>query len=80
MIFQVLVKSGLLPDVTRKDEQLVTLANNDSGKFEDRWVYLKTNDSPCVFTKDMPEIVYYPVAHAEGKFVPNSQDLLDSGD
>jgi len=75
--FQVLVKSGLLPDVARKDEQLVTLANNDSGKFEDRWVYLKINNSQCVFTKNMPEIVYYPVAHAEGKFVPDSPGVLD---
>ena len=39
--FQTLVKSGLLPD--GDFEQKVTLTYNDSGKFEDRWVYLSVN-------------------------------------
>jgi phosphoribosylformylglycinamidine synthase subunit PurQ / glutaminase len=38
--FQVLVKAGLLPDFTDL-AQKATLLPNDSGKFEDRWVYLK---------------------------------------
>jgi phosphoribosylformylglycinamidine synthase len=38
--FQVLVKSGILPF---NKKQLTTLEWNDSGRFEDRWVYLKVN-------------------------------------
>jgi phosphoribosylformylglycinamidine synthase len=49
------------------EKQRVTLTNNDSGKFECRWVYLKANRaSPCVFTKGM-DMMYVPVAHGEGK-------------
>ena len=75
--FQVLVKAGLLPRVGGVRIQTVTLTHNDSGKFEDRWVYLATQKSPCVFTRSMPDMVYFPVAHAEGKFVAYSQQVLD---
>ena len=56
--FQVLVKTGILPGIKGKGAQPVTLTNNDSGKFECRWVYLKVNEkSPCVFTKGMDVIM-----------------------
>jgi len=76
--FQVLVKAGLLPEVNLDSRQQATLTDNDSGKFEDRWVYLSVEDSPCVFTKNMPDKVYYPVAHAEGKFVAKDADILSA--
>ncbi len=76
--FQVLVKAGLLPVVDFMAEQSVTLSNNDSGKFEDRWIYLNVNDGPCVFTRDIKKKLYFPVAHAEGKFVPNDETILKS--
>jgi phosphoribosylformylglycinamidine synthase I len=67
--FQVLVKTGILPGIAGQSAQPVTLTNNDSGKFECRWVYLKANPgSPCVFTKGI-NLVYAPVAHGEGKLV-----------
>jgi phosphoribosylformylglycinamidine synthase len=67
--FQVLVKTGILPGIKGKSAQPVTLTNNDSGKFECRWVYLKVNEkSPCVFTKGIRG-VYVPIAHGEGKLV-----------
>lgn len=75
--FQVLAKAGLLPRVDFGARQSVTLTNNDSGKFEDRWVYLKVQESPCVFTRNAPEMIYVPVAHAEGKFLPASEDVLE---
>jgi phosphoribosylformylglycinamidine synthase len=66
--FQVLVKAGILPRVKKGETPRVTLTNNDSGKFECRWVHLSVNEkSPCVFTKGM-ESMYVPVAHGEGKF------------
>lgn len=68
--FQVLVKCGLLPAFEKPfEQQKVTLDTNDSGKYEDRWVYLKIETSRCIFTQNLPEVIYLPVAHAEGKFV-----------
>jgi phosphoribosylformylglycinamidine synthase I len=67
--FQVLVKAGLLPELSNGGPPKLTLAANDSGKFECRWVYMKVNkQSPCVFTRGI-ETVYLPVAHGEGKLV-----------
>ncbi|NIQ38478.1 MAG: phosphoribosylformylglycinamidine synthase subunit PurQ [Proteobacteria bacterium] len=76
--FQVMVKSGMLPGFDGDYEtQKVTLTFNDSGRFEDRWVYLKINqDSPCVFTQGM-EGVYLPVRHGEGKFLPGDDRMLE---
>lgn len=77
--FQVLVKMGLLPK-TRPDirTQEATIFFNDSGKFECRWVYLRRNPkSPCVFTRDMPETIYLPVAHGEGKIVTESDTVRE---
>ncbi len=75
--FQVLVKCGLLPAFENPFEpQTVTLDTNDSSRYEDRWVYLKTEKSPCIFTQNLPEIMYLPVAHSEGKFIPNTPATL----
>jgi phosphoribosylformylglycinamidine synthase I len=73
--FQVLVKTGILPGIVGKNAQPVTLANNDSGKFECRWVYLKVNKkSPCIFTKGV-DTIYVPIAHGEGKLVAEPEVL-----
>lgn len=66
--FQVLVRTGLLPD-TRIGEIKVTLTDNESGCFECRWVNLRVEKSPCVFTAGMEDhVVSYQAAHAEGRF------------
>jgi phosphoribosylformylglycinamidine synthase I len=76
--FQVLVKSGILPRVKKRQTPRVTLTNNDSGKFECRWVYLGVNKkSPCVFTKGM-EGMYVPIAHGEGKFTGDLSAITDA--
>jgi len=74
--FQLMVKLGLLPGFDGDyATQTVTLAFNDSGKFEDRWVYLKPNAaSPCVFTQGLGGI-YLPVRHGEGKLVPRDEGI-----
>jgi len=72
--FQVLVKSGFLP---WEGEQTVTLAWNDSARFEDRWVYLKVEKSVSPFFRGLPDIIKLPVAHAEGKFVVSSGDIYE---
>ncbi len=78
--FQVLVKAGLLPlNHGSQDPQSVTLTFNDSGKFEDRWTYMKVNEeSPCIFTRGIEGLFYIPVAHAEGKFVARDEQTLES--
>jgi phosphoribosylformylglycinamidine synthase len=75
--FQLLVKLGTLPgfdgDYFR---QSATLTFNDSGRFEDRWVYLKANAaSPCVFTRGLTSL-YLPVRHGEGKFIARHRAVL----
>ena len=75
--FQVLVKAGILPRLANDDSPRLTLAANDSGKFECRWVHLGVNQqSPCIFTKGMDNL-YLPVAHAEGKLVADPSVLSD---
>lgn len=77
--FQVLVKSGLLP--TQTGEQTTTLTYNDSGRFEARWVRLKSYKDTCIWTKGVNDIEL-PVAHGEGKFVADEkiiQNLFEQG-
>jgi len=65
--FQVLVKSGLLPNISGNFEQEVTLTTNQSGHFEDRWVKTLWNEE-CVapMGKNSGEIPL-PVRHKEGQ-------------
>ncbi len=73
--FQVLLKSGVLLPPDPQLGPTATLTWNDSGRFEDRWVWLRTTGSRCVFLEGI-EQMYLPVAHAEGKFVPRDQQVL----
>lgn len=81
--FQVLVKSGILPGLYG-DAIEATLTFNDSGKFEDRWIYLKRRDKrqgtrdKCVWTRGFKKIIYLPVAHGEGKFIPKDAAILET--
>ena len=66
--FQVLLKAGFLPG-WHDTRPLITLAANDSGKFECRWVHLCVNETtPCIFTRGISHM-YLPVAHGEGKIL-----------
>lgn len=73
--FQVLVKLGLLPNVTGDMTQEVTLTRNDSGKYEDRWCYC--NVAPNTQTPFLKGIVrlYLPVRHGEGKLIIKNDTL-----
>lgn len=88
--FQVLVRAGLLPDLkaraaapsetTDKDKlppRGATLTFNDSQVFEDRWVLMRVskNDSPFLRGHG-GELVTFPVAHGEGKFVVRDAGVL----
>ncbi len=74
--FQILVKAGLLPG-NGDFKQEASLIINDSAKFEDRWVYLRKAQDKCVWTKGLPELIYLPVAHGEGKFITQDKALLE---
>jgi phosphoribosylformylglycinamidine synthase subunit PurQ / glutaminase len=73
--FQILVRSGLLLDDKPDGGTPVTLAWNASGKFEDRWVHLRTEGSKCVFLAGI-EKMYLPVAHGEGRFTVDEPSRL----
>ncbi len=76
--FQALVKTGFLPGVgaNAAPAQTATLARNAGGRFECRWVYLQAaRHGPCVFTHELTEPIYCPVAHGEGRF-----ELADPGE
>lgn len=72
--FQVLLKAGLIlpPD---EDGPVATLAHNESGKFEDRWVTLQTHGDKCPFLRDC-DLLYLPIAHAEGQFLCREEWIL----
>jgi phosphoribosylformylglycinamidine synthase subunit PurQ / glutaminase len=74
--FQILLKTELLLANDAKGP-VATLAANDSGKFEARWVRLASHDGKCVFLKGIEELEL-PVAHGEGKFVPRDERVLAS--
>jgi len=54
----------------------VTITYNDSGKYEDRWVYLAPQTQKCIFI-DPGRQIYLPVAHAEGKVVARDVTILE---
>lgn len=78
--FQVLVKAGILPGL-RTGGLEASLSFNDSGRFEDRWTYLritgyKSRVTKCIWTKGLKDMIYLPVAHGEGKFIPKDREVL----
>lgn len=64
--FQVLVRTGLLPGGLAPGS--ATLAQNDSGRFESRWVRMVPVPGLSPFITDANPIEL-PVAHGEGKFL-----------
>jgi phosphoribosylformylglycinamidine (FGAM) synthase-like amidotransferase family enzyme len=77
--FQILVKAGLLPYPCANQARgaagspdgrraVCTVTYNEPPGFQDRWVTLRANHSPCVFTE--PGRTYeMPIAHGEGRVV-----------
>lgn len=77
--FQTLVKIGLLPNLDGSCQQEVSLAPNDSGRFEDRWVRLgadagSINKNPWL---EEVEKIELPVRHGEGKLVAAAASVLE---
>lgn len=65
--FQALIRTGLLP-FNRLGEMDATLAQNESGHFECRWVKIKIEESKCVFLNQFHgQVVDIAVNHGEGR-------------
>ena len=78
--FQILVRLGLLPGW--EGEKAVSLIENESGKFEDRWVTLRVATDRCPFLGAPPPggrgtVLRLPVAHKEGRFVARDPEVLE---
>ncbi len=75
--FQVLLRTGLLPD-RQLGKQSFTLAENQVGRFECRWIDLAVGKSVCKFAQpgdfeDRP--IPMQVAHGEGQFIGGNSAL-----
>ena len=71
--FQVLVRTGLLPNNQPGRIDAALMANN-SGRFECRWVKLLAEPSNCIFTRGLAgRILDLQVAHGEGKLYGDPQ-------
>ncbi len=76
--FQILVKMGVLPAFDNKYyEQSVSLIENNSEHFEDRWVKMKHHKTKCIWTQNFNNFIDIPVRHGEGKFVVKDQSILN---
>lgn len=76
--FQVLVKAGILPDLEARTSPQVTLTDNDSCRFECRWVQLQAEPgSSCVFTRGITRPLEVPVAHGEGRIAATDLHVLE---
>ncbi len=74
--FQVLLALGLLPGTAHDYQQEATLATNNSGKFEDRWVYCKTPENSCASQLFPSGILEYPIRHKEGKLIIKNSSTI----
>ena len=85
--FQIAVQLGLLPGPTPGSDwsidspiPSVALAQNDSARFVDKWVEFHVpNNTRCIWTKNISitkETSVIPIAHGEGRFVPEDDEVL----
>ncbi len=75
--FQVLVKLGLVPNLSGSWAPEASLIHNEKGEFIDGWYRLSFDpDSPCVWTKGLSEREL-PIRHGEGRFVAANAGILD---
>ncbi|HNZ26261.1 MAG TPA: phosphoribosylformylglycinamidine synthase I [Spirochaetota bacterium] len=73
--FQIITKLGLVPNAADKFEQTASLIGNDSGHFENRWVWVKNLNKNSIWLKDIDKL-YLPVRHGEGKFIVKNDNIL----
>jgi len=62
--FQTLVRMGILPG----PEGSAALGHNDTGVFDCRWIEMAPTSKKCIWTRNLTENIYCPIAHGEGRF------------
>ncbi|MGZ3769374.1 MAG: phosphoribosylformylglycinamidine synthase subunit PurQ [Bdellovibrio sp.] len=73
--FQTMIRLGLLPDADF--QRTCALVKNEGGHFIDKWVELERNpQSPCIWTKSLPQSFMLPLRHGEGRFVCREEKVL----
>ena len=70
--FQIMANLGLFSQPY--GEKKYALEPNSSNRFECRDVYIKSNKSKCIFTKNI-SIAHNPVCHGEGRFFCSNETL-----
>lgn len=86
--FQIAVQAGLLPGpidagawLDQPARPTVALARNASARFIDRWTHIEIPaDTRCIWTRNLTmtdATALLPIAHGEGRFVAESDALLD---
>lgn len=74
--FQVLVNLGLLPGIDGDYvNRRVALQYNASARLQCRWVHIKNQSNKCVFTRDLNDVIFCPIAHGEGNFYTDPTTL-----
>jgi phosphoribosylformylglycinamidine synthase len=68
---QVLVEAALVPGGSSVELALARNRMPGRSGYYTRWVYLRVEASPCVFTRGLPPgtLIPLPAAHGEGRFV-----------
>ncbi len=75
--FQILLEAGLF-DATGEDDgrRAAALSSNASGRFECRWITLRSEPCACPWLED-GQLIPMPTAHAEGRFVVRDAATLE---
>ena len=77
---QVLVEAGLVPGGNGVALALARNRMPDRSGYHARWVYVRVEPSPCVFTRTLPPgtLLPMPVAHGEGRFTAREPGRVEA--
>jgi len=68
--FQTLVRLGILPG-----KHDAALGHNETGGFQCRWISMKPTSTRSVWTRNLTQDIYCPIAHGEGRFTCSDETL-----
>jgi phosphoribosylformylglycinamidine synthase len=77
---QVLIEAGLVPGTRAVDLALARNHMPDRSGYFARWIYVRVEESPCVFTRALEPgaVLPMPVAHGEGRFTSRDPERMPS--
>jgi len=75
---QVLVEAGLVPDGGAVELALARNRMPDRDGYYARWIYVRVEPSPCLFTRALAPgtVLPLPMAHGEGRFVSRDPERM----